>query len=650
MSAAREGETATIAAVAGTDVPALPPASALAAVHGRGGAAIRATLNAVDWAARGVVVAALIGELGVVLTDVTIRFLFTQSLLWSEEASKLCLTTLAFLGGAAAYRARHHTAIRFVTRFLPERLRDAMAVAVDTSILCVALITLWVSFDLLSVAATSLTPILQINAAWLVLPFTVGMVLIALYALERLILDHPRPVMYAVVPLVAALVALVAAFGNLPVPRPGNGAALGAMLVLFFAAVLLGLPVSFAMLLGSLVFLAITDSAPLIAAAQNTVDGTSHFVLLTLPFFIWAGLIMEKGGISVRLVRLATALVGHLRGGLLQVVVVTIYLVSGISGSKAADVVAVGSVLRGELRRQGFRPEEGAAVLSAAGAMSETIPPSIAMLVLGSVAPISIGTLFIAGLLPAAVIALFLMVSIWLLAWRRGAPRAPRASAAELLRAAAGAILPLVMPAVMIIGIKFGYATPTEVSAVAVLYGLALSIVVYRTIGFGRFFTIAVDCGLLAGMVLFIIAAAGSFAWTLTAADLPSDLIRLLHLIGDSPALFLISSMVLLIVVGSLLEGLPALIILGPLLLPLANGLGIDSIHYAMVILLAMGIGIFIPPIGICFYIACAVAEAEVEAAARTMLPYLAVLILGVLTVAFVPWFTQIVPDLVGGR
>jgi len=171
------------------------------------------------------------------------------------------------------------------------------------------------------------------------------------------------------------------------------------MLILFFMTVLLGLPVSFSMLLGSLFFLQITDSAPLIAAAQNTVDGTSHFILLTLPFFIWAGLIMEKGGISVRLVRLAMALVGHLRGGLLQVVVVTIYLVSGISGSKAADVVAVGSVLRRELRRQGYRPEEGAAVLSAAGAMSETIPPSIAMLVLGSVAPISIGTLFVAGLM-----------------------------------------------------------------------------------------------------------------------------------------------------------------------------------------------------------------------------------------------------------
>jgi tripartite ATP-independent transporter DctM subunit len=647
VGAGSEGLSVT---AAGAVQVALPPAAGLLTRHPRAAANLRGALRGIDLVARIVVVAALLGELAVVLTDVTIRYLFTQSLLWTEEASKLCLTTLAFLGGASAYRARHHTAIQFVTRFFPDALRHRIAAAVDTLILCVALTALWVSFDLLAVAATSRTPILQISAAWIVLPFTIGMILVALFALERLVLDHPPAVALRIVPLVVALIAVVVAVGWLPIARPGNGTALGVMLILFFMTVLLGLPVSFSMLLGSLFFLQITDSAPLIAAAQNTVDGTSHFILLTLPFFIWAGLIMEKGGISVRLVRLAMALVGHLRGGLLQVVVVTIYLVSGISGSKAADVVAVGSVLRRELRRQGYRPEEGAAVLSAAGAMSETIPPSIAMLVLGSVAPISIGTLFVAGLLPAAVIALFLMISIHWLAWRRDTPRAARASLSELLRSIGGAVLPLIMPVIMIVGIKFGFATPTEVSAVAVLYGIALSMLIYRSIGLRGFFDIATDCGLLAGMVLFIIAAAGSFAWTLTAANLPAALIKTLHLLGDSPSLFLVGSMALLIVVGSLLEGLPALIILGPLLLPIANQLWIDSIHYSMVILLAMGIGIFIPPIGICFYISCAVMESDVEASSKAMLPYLTVLILGVLTVAFVPWFTHAVPNLLGGR
>ncbi len=608
---------------------------------------VRRTLDLIDVVGRVVVVAALIGELSVVLTDISIRFISSESLLWSDEASKLCLTTVAFLGGALAYRARHHTAIQFVTRFFAPGAREATAAAVDAFILCVALITLWVSFDLFTVALTAYTPILQISNAWIVLPFNVGLSLIAVFSAERLLFEHSARHTGMMVPLVAAVVAIVAA-GALP--RPDMAVGLTIMLPLFFVAVLLGLPVSFSMLLGSLFFLQITDAAPLIAAAQNTVDGTGNFILLTLPFFIWAGLIMEKGGISLRLVRFATALVGHLRGGLLQVVVVTIYLVSGISGSKAADVVAVGSVLRRELKRQGYRAEEGAAVLSAAGAMSETIPPSIAMLVLGSVTPISIGTLFIAGLLPAAVIALFLMVAIYFFAWRRDTPRATRASLGEVIRASGSAILPLIMPVIMIVGIKFGYATPTEVSAVAVFYGLALSIFVYRSIGLATFFSIAVECGLLAGMVLFIIACAGSFAWTLTVANLPAALIHLLHAVGDSPTFFLIGSIVLLIAIGSLLEGLPVLIILGPLLLPIAAQLGIDSIHYAMVMLLAMGIGIFIPPIGICFYISCAVAEADVEATSKAMLPYLIVLIAGVLAVAFVPWFTHILPYLVEGH
>lgn len=617
---------------------------------GGAASAMRSLLGVLDKAGRIVLVLALLGELCVVLFDVSIRMLFTQSLLWTEEASKLCLTTLAFLGGALAYRARHHTAIKFVTNILSPDSRQTVAAGVDAFILCASAIVIFVSLELYEIAGMSTTPILQINASWIVLPFIVGMTLVALFAAERLVFDHSTRAAMIAVPLVVIVSLAVAYIGSVPAWRPGNGTMLTIMLILFFIAVMFGLPVSFSMLLGTILFLQVTDAAPLIAAAQNTVDGTGHFILLTLPFFIWAGLIMEKGGISLRLVRFASALVGHLRGGLLQVVVVTVYLVSGISGSKAADVVAVGSVLRRELRKQGYPPEEGAAVLSSAGAMSETIPPCIAMLVLGSVTPISIGTLFIAGLLPAAVIAVFLMIMIYILAWKRGTPRAPRASAGEFVGAMGGAILPLIMPVIMIVGIKFGIATPTEVSAIAVLYGIVLAGLIYRSIGVKSFFDIAIECGLLAGMVLFIIAAAGSFAWTLTAANLPSGLLSVMHVVGDSRVAFLIGSMVLLIIVGSLLEGLPALIILAPLLMPIANSLGIDSIHYAMVILLAMGIGIFIPPIGICFYISCAVSEAEVEATSKAMLPYLAVLILGVLAVAFVPWFTHAIPNLVGAH
>ncbi len=611
---------------------------------------IRSVLNGLDSSFRAILVIALAIQLVIVLTGIVSRFWFDESLLWADEAAKLFLSLTAFVGGALAFRAGHHTTVEFLTGRFSPRWRVSFAVGIDMLILVAAATVGYVSLNLLSISATSNTPILNINAAWLVLPLTVGMALMVLFAVERLVYFYPLRAVIPAVAVVVLLVGIVYAISAVPSLHLGNGAALSVMLLAFLMAVLLGLPVSFAMLLGSLMFLLISGVAPLIAAAQNTFDGTSNFILLTLPFFIWAGLIMEKGGISLRLVRFAMTLVGHMRGGLLQVVVLTIYMVSGISGSKIADVVAVGSVLRRELKKQGYKPEQGAAVLAASAAMSETIPPSLAMLVLGSVAPISIGTLFIAGLMPAAVIASLLMILNYVLSRRSNMASAPRATAPELLRATGGAVLPLVMPVIMVIGIRFGVATPTEVSSVAVLYGLILAFGIYRAVDVKVLYEIAVESCLLAGMVLFIIAAAFSFAWTLTAANLPANLAMVLHSIGDNRIVFTLGSIVLLIVVGSLLEGLPALIILGPLLMPLASQYGIDIIHYSMIMILAMGVGIFIPPIGIGFYVSCTVSESRLEATSRAMLPYLAVLIIGVLVVAFVPWFTLAVPHLLQGH
>jgi tripartite ATP-independent transporter DctM subunit len=613
---------------------------------GRAARSIKSALDLLDSCFRAILVLALMTELAIVLTEIFSRFWFQSSLLWSDEAAKLFLSLIAFVGGALAYRARHHTTVEFFTGKLPAQHKLSVAIGIDLLVLIAAAVVGYISLDLLSIAATSNTPILQINAAWLIVPLTIGLTLVIIFALERLIYDYAPQAMIPAACVVAVLLGIVYAISIFPALHFSSGTTLAVMLVAFLAAILLGLPVSFAMLLGSLMFLSMSGVAPLIAAAQNTVDGTNNFILLTLPFFIWAGLIMEKGGISLRLVRFAMVLVGHLRGGLLQVVVLTIYLVSGISGSKIADVVAVGSILRRELKKQGYKPEDGAAVLASSAAMSETIPPSLAMLVLGSVAPISIGTLFIAGLLPAAVIALLLMILNYVLSRHRNTAIVPRASIMEMLRASAGAILPLVMPFIMVIGIRFGFATPTEVSAVAVLYGLILAFVIYRAVDMKALYTIAVESCLLAGMVLFIIAAAFSFAWTLTAANLPARLAAILHSVGDNATVFVVGSILLLILVGSLLEGLPALIILSPLLMPIASQYGIDIIHYSMIMILAMGVGIFIPPIGIGFYISCSVSESRLEATSAAMVPYFVVLVLGVLVVAFVPAITLAVPHL----
>ena len=612
-------------------------------------AAAARAIDAVHLATTTIAAAAMMIELVVILADVAQREFLARSFLWADESAKLSLAIIAFLGGAAAYRSRQHTSVRLLLDLMRPAMAGIVLATLEWAVIVGAAIAAWNGLLLMQTNWTTLTPILQISTGWIELPFPIGMALVALFALERLALQH-RPAAALAGLAITGAVSLVLAYTDMTRFFAAHDAlALLAMLTLFFGTVLLGLPVSFAMLVSGLAYLALTDAAPDIAIPQNMVDGTGNFILLALPFFILAGLVMERGGISIRLVRFAMALVGTLRGGLLQVMVVTIYLVSGISGSKIADVVAVGSVMRGEMRRHGYRPDQGAAVLAASAAMAETIPPSIAMLVLGSVTPISIGTLFVAGLLPAALIAVCLMALIAVQA-RGRAPGEALIEKGGRLAALPPAILPLAMPVAMVSGIRFGIATPTEVSTFAVVYGLVLSIIVYRGLKLAEIVNLVLSCAMSAGMVLLVLSSASSFAWILTAANLPQQLVALLDDLGRSPTVFWIGSIILLILIGTLLEGLPALIILAPLLLPIATGLGIDAVQYGIVLILAMGVGAFMPPVGIGFYVAAAVAGSKVEAAARTMLPFLIVLVLAVILIAFIPGISLVVPHLLGEK
>ena len=586
---------------------------------------------------------ALLSELGVVFANVFGRSLLDLPILWSDEAAKLALSTIAFLGGAAAYRRGHHAFIRTLLAALAVPYRRACLILVDLLVLTVAVVAGFSSWPLLVARWEELTPILQMHATFIALPLSLGMLVLAFTAIEHLIAQH-RATLVVVGTAFLAIVSILAASREQWLPWLSGDASLTLALALFFATVLIGLPVGFALLLGTFAFLYCSGSAPMVALPQNMVDGTGNFVLLALPFFIFAGIIMEQGGISVRLVRFVHALVGHFRGGLLQVMVVSMYLVSGLSGSKTADVAAVGSVMRDMLRIEKYSLEEGAAVLAASAAMGETVPPSIAMLVLGSITTLSMAALFLAGLIPAAVIALCLMVLIFFRSRRGQATRVPRASLRLLLSSALGAVLPLLMPTILFVGILFGIATPTEVSSFAVVYGLVLSVAVYRELGGRAFLRIVTECAQISGMILFILGAASSFSWVLTIAYLPQRLVDILQSVHGTQWLFLVGSSVLLIVIGSILEGLPALLILAPLLMPIAEQVGISQLHYGIVLLIAMGIGAFVPPVGVGFYVACAVCDTNIERTARVMLPFMVVLCVGLLIVAFVPWFTLVLP------
>jgi|KBSSwiStaDraftv2_1062776.scaffolds.fasta_scaffold04356_1 tripartite ATP-independent transporter DctM subunit len=601
----------------------------------------RDALTPLDLAVDAVVGLALLGELIVVMANVIGRWLLDIPLLWADEVAGFSLSVIAFLGGAIAYRREQHVLVRTVVDLLPTRWRLASYALVDWLVLEIALIAGYQSFGLLIFRWEEVTPILEMSAAWIAVPLTLSMIVLAIYAVGRLSGQTRASILWSGIALAVVTAAIVGARYALgPIPATTNvSIAIAAVLV----TVLMGLPIAFALMMGTVLFLYLGGIVAMVALPQNMVDGTGRFVLLALPFFIFAGIVMERGGISRRLIVFVAALVGGLRGGLLQVMVVSMYIVSGISGSKAADVAAVGLVMRDMLKKEKYDVDQSAALLAASAAMGECIPPSLAMLVLGSVTSLSVASLFAAGLIPAAVIAAILMLLIWVQSPRRSAVRI---GGRGMSRLGLGALIPFSMPVLLFAGILLGFATPTEVSAFAVAYGLLIAAVVYREMKPGDFRRMVAEASTSSGMVLFTLAAAQSFSWVLSAAELPHRLAELVPIYATGPALFLLASIVTLIVLGSLLEGLPAILILAPLLVPLAPAAGVDPLHYGIVLLVAMGIGAFLPPLGVGFYIACSVVRAHADRATRAMAPYFTVLIVGVLVVAYVPWFTLLLPRL----
>jgi C4-dicarboxylate transporter DctM subunit len=414
--------------------------------------------------------------------------------------------------------------------------------------------------------------------------------------------------------------------------------------VAFLALLLVGAPVAVTVGLSGYIGLLVASPAPLATAVQTMLHQVDSFVLLAFPLFVLAGALMETGGIARRLVALAVALVGWVRGGLGMAVVAAEYIFSGISGSTVADVSAVAATTIPAMVRAGYSRELAVAIVSAASAMGILVPPCILMIVIGSVASLSVAALFTAGFIPAVVLAVVLMAYI---AWRvRRSPleAAPRPTPHGLARAVREALIPLGMPAIIFGGILGGIMTPTEASVIAVLYAAAVGLFVYGEIAWRDLPGIVVNAAMVTGAVGLLLAAAGLVSWYLTVQQMSAALLRAMTAVPGSSLVFLIATALVFIFFGAVIEGLPAVIILLPSLLPVAVDLGIHPIHYAIVIVAAVGIGLFLPPIGVGLFIACGIADISVDRATRAMLPFVAVLAAGLAVIIVVPWFTLVLP------
>jgi C4-dicarboxylate transporter, DctM subunit len=414
--------------------------------------------------------------------------------------------------------------------------------------------------------------------------------------------------------------------------------------IAFVALLVLGIPVAFVIGAAGFVGLYWSGQYPLTVIVKQIFEGVDSFVLLAIPLFILAGALMETGGIAVRLVRLAQVLVGWIRGGLSMAVVVAEYIFSGISGSTVADVSAIGSTMIPPMLRAGYRPEQAVAVVSAASAMGILVPPCILMIVIGSVANVSVAALFAAGFLPAVVLALAIMVYIWYDARRSGLEAREVAGLRAIWRAFVDAVIPLGLPAIIFGGILGGAVTPTEAAVLAVVYAFIVGVFVYREIKWRDLPGILVHSTVVTAAVCFLLGTAAVVAWILAVEQVPQTLLRLMLAVPGGNLVFLILTSILFIALGAVLEGLPAVVILLPTFMPVVQRLGIDVIHYATVVVAATGIGLFLPPIGVGFFIACGIAKVPVDRATRDMMPYVYMMCVGLLVVILVPWVTLVLP------
>jgi len=586
--------------------------------------------------------AALCGVVAIgLLIGVASRYLFGMPLVWMDEAISLGFIWLSMTGSILAMQRGEHLRLALFVEMMPPRVRPLVQALALAAIAAVLLALIGPALDYVEDEWFITTPALEIRNSFRVAAIAFGMVgmllVVCLHAWKSV---APSTLLVA-----CAAVALVAAACWLG--RPIFASLGNFNLLLFmvgFAALCLiaGVPIAFCFAIGAVSYLAFSTQVPLQVVIGRMDEGMSSLVLVSVPVFVLLGCILDHTGMGKAIVDFLASLLGHVKAGMSYVLLTALFIVSGISGSKVSDMATVAPALFPEMKRRGHKSGEMVALLATGAAMADTVPPSIVLIVLGAVAGVSIAGLFNAGF----VIALVLLIVLMALArWKarhedmHGAKRQPWSVIAPLIRIAGAA---LVLPFLIRIAVGEGIATATEVSSVAVAYALVAGHFIYGGITWRKLYGMLVETAALSGAVLLVLGAASAIAWAVTQSGVVQQLSVFLTSLPGGSLTFMAVSIVVFLFMGCLLEGLPAILLLAPIMFPIAQKLGIHDIQYSMVIVCAMNIGLMIPPIGVGFYIACRIGEAKPDEVMRAIWSYLAALLLGTVIIATVPWLSTV--------
>jgi tripartite ATP-independent transporter DctM subunit len=578
-------------------------------------------------------------EIFVLLAGVTARYVFHRPLVWSDELASVLFLWLSMLGAVVALRRGEHMRMTgLVSRVGPRTQAILQTVALTVPLAFLAL-ALWPAFEYALDEVPVVSPAMEISNAWRAAALPVGLALMAVVAVLRLVRQHEfRDVALALV-LTALCCLLFWLAGPLFAP-------LGKLnLVIFFVGVVAacvfgGVPIAFSFALATFAYLALTTHTPMVVMVGRLDEGMAHLILLAVPLFIFLGALIEMTGMARAMIRFLASLLGHVRGGLSYVLIGAMYLVSGISGSKIADMAAIAPVLFPEMRKRGAKAGDLVALLAATGAQTETIPPSIVLITIGSVTGVSIAALFTGGLLPAVVVGAFLCTVVWWRYRREDLSQVHRHSRREVGRFFVIALPAVALPFVIRAAVVEGVATATEVSTIGIVYAVLVGIFIHRQFDLKRIKPMLVETASLTGAIIFIVGCATSMAWGLTQSGFSNDLAESMKAMPGGGAGFMAISILAFVVLGSVLEGIPAIVLFGPLLFPIARAVGIHEVHYAMVVILAMGIGLFSPPFGVGYYGACAISKVHPDEGLARIGGYLLALLAGLALVASVPWLS----------
>ena len=579
----------------------------------------------------------VLAEIVVLSLGVVYRYVLQTPLTWSDELASILFLWLAMLGAVVALQHGEHMRLTvFVARLSEGKRRKVESlVACLTVLFCAAL--LWPAIEHMNEQWVILTPALEIPDALRVAAVVVGLGLMLMQSLLQLSrAARGADLTWA---LGCLLVLGAALHGASPfLMNFGHGNLLLFFVLMVGVCVVMGLPIAFAFGLCTVAYLQFSTSTPLTIVVSRIDEGMSHLILLSVPLFVFLGAFIAVTGLAKAMVQFLASLLGHFRGGLQYVLLAAMYLVSGISGSKAADMAAVAPALFPEMKQRGADPGRLVALLAASGAMSETIPPSLVLITIGAVTGVSIAALFVGGLMPALVGMLALCVVVYWQARGENTVLVARTPLPEVMRCFWLALPALALPFVIRSAVVEGVATATEVSTIGILYTLIVGTLVYRQLDWRRIYPMLVETASLSGAILLIIGCATAMAWALTQSGFSRDLVTLMTQVPGGAMGFMVVSLVVFVILGSMLEGIPAIVLFGPLLFPVARALGIHEVHYAMVVVFAMGLGLFAPPVGVGFYAACAIGKVEADLALNKIWPYLGALMVALLVIAFVPW------------